>query len=73
MSVEKVWLTVAEVRERTGRGKRTILDALRAGELRGSQPGRGGHWRVHIDAVDSWMRGEVAPVPVPIVTRRRAS
>lgn len=69
------WRTPEEVAVIARRKTSTINKALRAGELRGRQPGgKGGKWLVHIDDVDAWIRGEdPADVQIPTVTRRRAS
>jgi excisionase family DNA binding protein len=70
---EREWLGVQECRVVSGRGVGRIREALRSGELRGYQDGKGGHWHVHRSDLNAWMRGEVAPVVVPDVTKRRAS
>jgi excisionase family DNA binding protein len=56
-----------------GASSDTIGDALRSGELRGYQAAAGGKWRIHRDDLDAWIRGEIAPVEVPKITRRKAS
>lgn len=38
----------------------TVLEALRAGELRGSQLKKNGRWRIHRDDLDAWLRGGAA-------------
>lgn len=62
-----------EAAEYARAGTTTILRALASGELQGEQPrtksGRGGKWRIHIDALDAWIRGEQAEVRVPNVAR----
>lgn len=67
------WLTPTEACGRARCSERTILEALRSQELRGYQSGRGGRWRIHVEDLDAWVRGETAEVQVPAVTRRRAS
>ena len=54
--LERVWLTVDEASQRTGIGKTDIYEALRSRKLPGSQNGKGGSWRVHMDDLDQWMR-----------------
>jgi excisionase family DNA binding protein len=67
------WVNPAQASEHTGWSTDTIGDALRSGELRGHQRTPGGRWRIAIEDLDAWMRGEKADVEIPIVTRRRAS
>jgi excisionase family DNA binding protein len=67
------WLTVNEAADRARRGRRVILDALADESLRGYRPGEHGHWRIHIDDLDAWVRGERAEVQIQPITRRRAS
>ena len=71
--VERRWLSAKDASVYTGRSGRTVLDAARAGELRGAQTGKFGHWSFLTEWLDAWMSGEPAPVEVPVVTRRRAS
>lgn len=52
-----IWHTVKTAKAHTGVGTRAILDALRAGELKGSQRVANGKWRIHRDDLDAWMRG----------------
>lgn len=73
MTEARRWHNVAQAHDYTGRGIDRIREALRSGELRGYQSGKGGRWRVETADLDAWMRGEVSPVVVPVVTRRRAS
>lgn len=47
-------LTVAEVAEATRRHPVTVRRALEAGELHGSQSGRGGRWTVREDCAEAW-------------------
>lgn len=67
------WLTVPEAAERARAGVSTVLRALQAEELRGSQITKGGKWRVHVDDLDAWVRGEIASVTVPPITRGRSA
>lgn len=73
MPIESPWLTTAEAAQYAKRSRDGIARALRSGELRGNQPGRKGSWLIHRDDLDAFIRGEVADVKVPVVTRRRAS
>lgn len=67
------WRTPKEAADYTRCSVDTLLDALRSQELRGYQSGSGGRWRIHLDDLDAWVRGEVADVQIPAVSRRRAS
>lgn len=67
------WLKVPEAADRARCGVSTVLRALAAEELRGYQGGKGGRWRIHVDDLDAWVRGETAEVRVPAVTRSRRS
>jgi excisionase family DNA binding protein len=66
-----VWLTTKDAATYAKRSTAFITRALRSGELRGNQPGRKGTWLVHREDLDAWIRGEIADVEVPFVTRRR--
>lgn len=70
-TAEGPWLTVPEAAARGRAGESTILRALATEELHGEQRVKGGKWRIHVDELDAWVRGEVADVNVPAVTRRR--
>lgn len=67
------WHTMPEAAARARVSADAIGDALRTGELRGYQSGRGGRWRIHRDDIDAWVKGEVAEVVVPHTSRRRSS
>lgn len=64
------WFTVTEAAARARVNVDTIGDALRSGDLRGYQSGRGGRWRIHVNDIDSWIKGELAAVVVPHARRR---
>ena len=70
MPVDTPWLEVPEAAEYARRHTQTIKNALRDGSLRGSQTKRNGKWLVHRDDLDAWLRGEIADVQPPAVTRR---
>jgi hypothetical protein len=60
------WLGTTEGAKYAKRHPKTLLRALRQGELRGFQSKKpNGTWRIHIDDIDAWVRGEK-----PKVTRR---
>jgi excisionase family DNA binding protein len=71
ITVEGPWLTVRQAAARAQRGRRTILNALDDETLRGYRRGERGRWRIHVDDVDAWVRGEKADVQ--IAGARRAS
>ncbi len=53
-SEERVWLTYAEVEERTGLHRSTLWRATRRGALRVGGVGRAP--RFHVDDIDNFMR-----------------
>ena len=71
--METPWLTVPEAAAYAKRHTQTIKNALRDGSLRGSQTQRNGKWLVHRDDLDAWLRGEVAEVVPPRITRRKSA
>jgi excisionase family DNA binding protein len=66
------WLTVKQAAARAQRGERTVLAALADESLRGHRPGERGNWRIHLDDLDAWVRGERADVQIRIPGRRTA-
>ncbi len=54
--ITRQWLTVDEVRQMSGEGRTRVYEALQTGELVGTQRSARGKWRIHVDAVDAWMR-----------------
>jgi excisionase family DNA binding protein len=64
------WLTVATAADYSGYGIDTIWEALRAGALRGYRRHERGRWRIAVEDVDAWIRGEdPADREVPALTR----
>lgn len=62
------WMTVTQVATYTNRHPDTVYDALHEHEythgrrgLRGSQKSAHARWRIHVDDVDAWVRGEKPP------------
>lgn len=53
----RIWHDTKSAGAYTGYSPTTILRALEAGELLGSQRVPGGRWRIHRDALDGWMGG----------------
>ncbi|WP_408641765.1 helix-turn-helix domain-containing protein [Saccharopolyspora oryzae] len=56
--IHSPWMTVSQVAAYASRSTKTVLRALQARQLAGSQPVRRGHWRIHRDDVDAWIRGD---------------
>jgi excisionase family DNA binding protein len=73
MTEPATWLTLNEAAAYARFHRTTLGDAVRAGRLRGYQVD-GGHWRIHRDDIDAWIRGEQAPArPAPTITRKQRS
>lgn len=71
-----VWLLVADAAERAGAHPETVREALRAGEMHGTQRGKFGTWRTREECVDAWVEGVKCPhlaVPVVSLAARRRS
>ncbi|MBE7196164.1 MAG: helix-turn-helix domain-containing protein [Gordonia polyisoprenivorans] len=64
-------LTVNDAATYSQKSTTVISNALRNGGLRGSQTKAGGAWCVHRDHLDAWLRGEMAEVEIPRITRGR--
>jgi excisionase family DNA binding protein len=62
------WLTPNAAADHTGFSVDTICDALRDGSLRGYQRKAKGRWRIAVEELDAWVKGEVAVVEIPSVT-----
>lgn len=59
--VGAVWHTVAETARYARCSTRTVHRAIHNGDLATEQRGkRGAHHRIHIDAIEAWIRGEPA-------------
>jgi excisionase family DNA binding protein len=54
---ERIWHTTNTAAAYADLHRQTIADALRSGELVGAQRTDGGHWRIHVDDLDAWLRG----------------
>lgn len=52
------WLLAGEAADRARCGRGTIIAALNDGSLVGQQRREGGTWRIHVDDLDAWVRGE---------------
>lgn len=66
------WLTLPQAAERAKAGVRTLSRALADETLRGHQAVKGGKWRIHVEDLDAWVRGEKADVQIAKITRRSA-
>jgi excisionase family DNA binding protein len=66
-TVEDGVLTVEEAASRVKVSRRTVMRAIKAGQLEASQlnQGRGG-WRIYASAIDEWMRSRAAPGRIDI-------
>lgn len=53
----RIWFSTTQAAEYAGRHVKTIANALRDGELVGSQRHAGCSWRIHRDDLDRWLRG----------------
>lgn len=67
------WLDTKGAAARSRYSVNTVKRALASEELRGYRRGEHGDWRIHVDDLDAWVRGETADVQVPPVTRRRSA
>lgn len=55
---ERIWLSTAQAADRAGCHRDTVLKALEAGELHGTQRKAKGRWKIHVTCVDAWNLGE---------------
>jgi excisionase family DNA binding protein len=62
------WFTVTETAAGARVREDTVGDALRSGDLRGYQTGPNDRWRIHVNDIDAWIKGDVAVV-VPHLRR----
>ncbi len=53
----RIWHTTNTAAEYADCHPQTVLAALRAGELKGSQRKANGRWRIHREALDAWLGG----------------
>lgn len=67
------WVSPKQASEHVGVHVETVAKALREGELRGYQRKPNGRWRIAIEDVDAWIKGEPpANTAAPTITRRSA-
>lgn len=52
------WLSLRGASNHVGHHYSTIFRALKAGDLHGHQRYAGASWRVHVDALEAWIRGD---------------
>lgn len=54
----RVWLNTAQAGDHAGCSPTTVLRALEAGELHGTQRKAKGRWRINIACLDAWCAGD---------------
>lgn len=54
---ERLWFNTRQAGEYVGNHPTTVLRALEAGELHGSQRKPKGRWRIHVTCLDAWAGG----------------
>ncbi len=74
---ERRFVTAFEASLIAGLHLETVREALRAGDLHGSQRVKGGTWKIRPECIDPWLDGEpCAHLRAPVVSlasrRRRA-
>lgn len=52
------WLSLRDAASHVGHHRSMLFRALKVGELHGHQRYPGASWRVHIDAIEAWIRGD---------------
>lgn len=52
------YLTVQQAAERTDYSDKWIYDAVRSGELHGSQRSKNAKWLIRPECLDAWVAGE---------------
>lgn len=58
MTAAPQWVDRKGAAEHSGYSVDTIGDALNSGDLRGYRRGKRGRWRINVDDIDAWLRGE---------------
>lgn len=58
MMTTRIWHSTSTAGEEVGSHPSTVLKALEAGELHGSQRKKKGRWRIHRDCLTAWALGE---------------
>ena len=54
----RLWHNTAQAADHAGCHRDTVLKAVEAGELHGSQRKKNGRWRIHVDCLDAWIKGQ---------------
>lgn len=54
---DRIWFDTVQAAQYTGWSTKTVVRALRSGDLRGQQRSAGCRWRMHRDWLDAWMAG----------------
>lgn len=57
-SAHTPWLSLREAANHVGHHYSTIWRGLKSGDIHGHQRYGGASWRVHIESLEAWMRGE---------------
>jgi excisionase family DNA binding protein len=58
--IGREWFDTAQAAEYSGYAYLTVLRALEAGELKGSQKAKGCRWRIRRAQLDAWLEGAAA-------------
>lgn len=59
LELDSPWLIPAEAAAYARTDLDSVYEALHNGELVGHRRGGRGRWRIHSDALDAWIRGEL--------------
>lgn len=54
----RTWFNTTQAGERADMHPTTVLKKLESGVLHGRQRTPRGRWRIHVDCLDAWIRGE---------------
>lgn len=54
----RIWHNTTQASEHAGCHRDTVLRALEAAELHGTQRKTKGRWRIHIDCLNAWCAGD---------------
>jgi len=57
----RLWHNTTQAAEHAGCHRDTVIKALEADELHGTQRKARGRWRIHIDCLDAWCGGVRCP------------
>lgn len=54
----RIWFNTSQSAEHAGCHRDTVLKAVEAGELHGTQRKKNGRWRIHVACLDAWCGGD---------------